>query len=340
MVSVEITHPAYVAYMDMPALAPSHLLDVDQLTEVHHALGGDEAPRRLHVMAGIWATLELAQARDFADIDNHAEAQELIGMAKRRAAILEDTAPSNRRSIFSLCGARLLGLYAEHYAQLGPARWEAAPTEFQMGAYASVQQAVVDPMLTVLETAATRPVDRSFRETLRDRLSDLVVLQALNRLQLQQEAAEWVAVPASTRESSRTLQRHSDQPREFRQSPFDVKLQFADHTFIPLVVRSRNQGPARRDSSIDPRAAVVYTLTKEHNSYMVAKAMQAEVCGQPLDSKDRLVIEALTGTVLRAVCQTDRLGDGIYPGDSLEAAAADLALWALADRHGSLPALP
>lgn len=337
------------SYMNLPALTQPHLLDAEELLELHHTLRRPAyEPKISHLQASAEVMIDLAHIKSFEG--SQAEADELLVMAGRQAAVCNNLVGTPRylkhkEYIGRLTSSRLLGLYTRHYAELGLLSWPDRPSPFQNTAYREVHETVA---VALMRPAAYYMTTKSAAETTNRQMGDIrsklagslaetVVLQCFNRLNTGQGSVEWVATPTNLREGSPTGAYYYEAGPKTPKQAFDIKLTFADQTYIPIEVKSR-QGVVN-DGKYDSRIARVYANTGDYKAREVAIAMQNELDGKRLTDSQRRQIHAMTSAVLQAVVMVDRLGESIYPAGSLEAAAAELSLWSLLDRADALAAV-
>lgn len=316
--SMERPGRAFDEYRMLPPLQQAHTLDADDLTILHHSMGASEPPdseragepaRVSHRLAGAWAQIELAHVRDFEGAS--AEAQELIALARDQARgcdrLVEREYQDHPEYFDRLYRSNLLGIYAEHFAQLGPVYWPESPTEFQRSAYAKLQEGIVEPLLDDFHAYAhaRNPVERSYRAHIKGLLGELVVLQTLNRLQGTQERNEWSVAPASMRENCRNTK--DTVPQELS-SAFNIKCTFADQTFVPIEVKWRSH---KRAAGYNSRIATVCVNSSVLNAIDTVQAMSRETGGQRLSALDTYSIRMMTDAVLESISSITCVGDSI-----------------------------
>jgi len=318
----------YDRYLGMSSLQQTIRLSGNELAACHHLLR--ESVQASPLLAGAWCQVELAHIRDA--FGKRAEAQELLALASNQLwacrTLVEHRYGGHPQYWDRLYRTRLLSTYVPHFAQLGPTHWPDRPTEFQRDAYSLVQTELVNPLLEdYKQYKGVRVLAEQRKEgILRGLLGEMVVLQSLNRLQRDLDYTEWAVAPASLRENSSTSTANGANAKAF-----DVKLTFADQTFVPLEVKWREPNPAsdREERAYDPRIALVYANEGAHRSAVaVAHAMRREVSGERPHKQDAQQLEMLTDSVMGAIDSVQRLGVGIY-GNGMESLASELSLQAL-----------
>jgi hypothetical protein len=331
----EWAHEGYAEYGMLPPFTQAHMLDGERLTYLHHAMmvpGRPEVPvleRASHLISGAWCQIELAHVRDYQG--QSAEASELLAMANYRmnacVEMVQRRYTQHEQYYDRLYRSKLLALYVGHYAELGPVRWPDEITDFQRSAYRKVQAGIVNPLLdeySRLERDRS-PSGRLGFSQVKGLLGEMVVLQCLNRLQAQQEYAEWAVAPASARENNKL---QDGVGYEDASHAFDIKLTFNDQTFVPIEVKWM-WWPG--NGNYDPRVAMVYANAGAANAIRAARAMRYEIVGGRQATLTEY-IDRYTRNVLAGVGEFERQGTGLYEGAGIEAAASELALDALATR--------
>lgn len=318
-------------YSSLSSLQQPHLLNGEFLTLYHHSMRYQAnrvipKAKSQHLLAGAWCQVELAHVRDFEG--KTAEAQELLALATNQLdnceRLLEYENKNNDEYYKRLYRCRLLRTYIPHFVELGPVNWPDYPTPFQRSAYQRVQTEVLNPLLKDYAIHKERQ-DMHF-PILKGVLGEIAVLQVLNRLQKDQEYLEWCVTPASKREDTK-----DDYVPTNLTTTFDLKITFADQTFIPLDVRWRDSNKNNSDTRIGQVAA----NDEDRSAIRAIRAMKNETAGRPLQKSDFKEIDALTHAIFETVLTTDRLGESIYPGTSIEASAAELSLWSLWHRYNA-----
>lgn len=313
---------AWHGYLSLPSLVQPHLLDGDELVVFHHRMRSSMRAR--HLLSAAWCAVDLAFVRDAEG--QRAEANELLRLASHEADFCARLVAEHYRHSEEYYDryyrTELLRHYMGHFATIGLTEWPDEQTKFQHSSYGAVQQSVVNPLLKDFRKFrnAQTETELSHRSNLKGLLGEVVALQSLNRLQQGQKFAEWAVVPASARENSRGFWKQDHQRRRGRQS-FDLKVVFADQTFIPAEIKwSRKHD----DKFYDPRIAVVCINETQH-AESAAYAMQKELAGRILSPTERGYINTVTELVLAGLHQVERQGVSLY-GDGLESYAAELSL--------------
>ena len=302
-------HNGYSEYLTFPPLRQAHTLNGSDLTILHHSMREGNPRRASHQLGSAWAQIELAHVRDFED--SSAEAQELLALSKSQALTCEELVESDYQEhpnyFDRLYRARMLGVYTEHFAQLGPVNWPEKPTNFQRSAYVDIQESLVEPVLDDLFSYAypKNRLERLYLADIKGILGELVVLQTLNRIQGMQEQNEWSIAPASMRENCRSTK---DRTPDILSSAFDLKCTFADQTFVPIEVKWKSR---RKAKLYNPAIAFVCTNDSKLDAIGTVRAMSRETGGQRLSALDTYNIQTMHDAVLESISNVTAIGESI-----------------------------